>query len=72
MLILCATSISKPLYIRFNDSVINECFPNEWKKANVIPVHEKGDKQIIKNSRPVSLLPNCSKIFEKNCLQLFL
>ena len=71
MLILCATSISKPLYILFNNSVINECFPNEWKKANIIPVHVKGDKQIIKNSRAVSLLPNCSKIFEKNYLQLF-
>ena len=62
---LCATSISKPLHILFNNSVINECFPNEWKKANIIPVHEKGDKQIIKNYRPVSLLPICGKIFEK-------
>ena len=64
MLKLCATSISKPLRILFNNSVISECFPNEWKKANVIPVHKKGDKQI-NNYRPVSLLPICSKIFEK-------
>ena len=56
MVKLCAASISKPLHILFNDSVINECFPNKWKKANVIPVQEKGDKQI-KNYRPVSLLP---------------
>ena len=56
MLKLYATSISKPLHILFNNSVINECFPNKWKKANVIPVQEKGDKQI-KNYRPVSLLP---------------
>ena len=62
---LCATSISKPLHILFNNSVISECFPNEWKKANVIPVHKEGDKQIINNYRPVSLLPICSKIFEK-------
>ena len=41
MLKLCATSISKPLHILFNNSVINECFPNEWKKVNVIPVHKK-------------------------------
>ena len=41
MLKLCATSISKPLHILFNNSVISECFPNEWKKANVIPVHKK-------------------------------
>ena len=65
MLKLCATSISKPLHILFNNSVISESFPNEWKKANVIPVHKKGEKQIINNYRPVSLLPICSKIFEK-------
>ena len=28
MLKSCATSISKPLHILFNDSVISECFPN--------------------------------------------
>ena len=65
MLKLCATSISKPLHILFNNSVISKCFPNEWKKANIISVHKKGDKQIINNYRPVSLLPICSKIFEK-------
>ena len=65
MLKLCATPISKPLHILFNNSVINEPFQNKWKKANIIPVHKKGDKQIIKNYRPVSLLPICSKIFEK-------
>ena len=40
MVKLCTTSISKPLHILFNNSVINEYFPNEWKKANVIPVHK--------------------------------
>ena len=39
-------------------------FPAEWKKANVVPVHKKRDKQILKNYRPVSLLPVCGKIFE--------
>ena len=50
--------------------VINNClrdrvFPNNWKIANVIPVHKKGNKQLVSNYRPVSLLPICSKIFEK-------
>ena len=35
------------------------------KKRNVVPVHKKGDKQILKNYRPVSLLPICGKIFER-------
>ena len=72
MLKLCATSISKLLHILFNNSVMNECFfPNEWKKANIIPVHKKDDKPIIKNSRPVSLLPICSKIFDKKLSLIF-
>ena len=35
-----------------------------WKLANVTPIF-KGDKQLIGNYRPISLLPLCSKIFEK-------
>ena len=40
--------MSKSLHILFNNSVINKYFLIEWKKANVIPVHKKCDKQIIK------------------------
>ena len=65
MLKMCATSISKPLHILFNSSVVNECFPNEWKKANVIQFIKKVTKKIINDYRPVSLLPICSKIFAK-------
>ena len=40
-------------------------FPHEWKKVNAIPVHKKGNKQSLKNYRPISLLPICSKILER-------
>ena len=40
-------------------------FPDLWKSANVTPVHKKGSKQIIKNYRPISLLPIFAKIFER-------
>ena len=36
-----------------------------WKHANVTPIFKKGDKQLIKNYRPISLLPICGKILEK-------
>ena len=37
----------------------------ERKKANVVPIHKKGDKQAVVNCRPVSVLPICGKIFER-------
>ena len=40
-------------------------FPLEWKKGNIVPIFKKGDKQIYKNYRPVSLLPIFRKILEK-------
>jgi len=65
MLQLCDESIVLPLSIIYNNIIKTGIFPNIWKLANVIPVHKKGDKQIINNYRPISLLPICGKIFEK-------
>ena len=58
-------SISKPLEIIFKYCIGKEQCPSEWKKANVVPVHKKGDKQVSRNYRPVSLLPICREIFER-------
>ena len=38
---------------------------NYWKRGNIVPVHKKGNKDLINNYRPVSLLPIFSKIYEK-------
>ena len=65
MLKLCGDSICKPLVLIFKTCLRNGRFPLEWKKVNVVPIHKKGDKQTIKNYRPVSLLPICEKIFER-------
>ena len=64
MLKLCSNSICKPLGIIFNRCLETSTFLNDWKKVNVVPVFKKGDKQILKYYRPISLLPVCGKIFE--------
>ena len=59
MLKLCCTSIIKPTNcLKFGT------FPDEWKKFNAVPAHKK-DNQIANNYCSVSLLPLCSKVFEK-------
>ena len=40
-------------------------FPYELKYADVIPVHKKKDKCVKENYRPVSILTNISKVYEK-------
>ena len=59
----------------FNNCLRYGVFPNDWKKANVIPVHKKGNEQLVSNYYPLSLLLICSKIFEKlifDCIYDFL
>ena len=65
MLKVCRESICKPLHLIFRSCTENGKFPSEWKKANVVPVHKKGNKQTLENYGPVSLLPICGKVFER-------
>jgi len=58
-------SLLKPLMNIFMHSLASGKFPNGWKKGNIVPILKKGDKSIVKNYRPVSLLPVLSKLFEK-------
>ena len=65
MLLLCDNSVVLPLKIIFQNILVSSSYPDMWKLANVIPIFKKGDKQLIENYRPISLLPICGKIFEK-------
>ena len=65
MLLLCDESVTLPLQIIFSNILSTSIYPDMWKLANVTPIFKKGDKQLIKNYRPISLLPICGKILEK-------
>ena len=55
----------KPLIILFENSTESSCSLIFEKKSNIIPVHKKNEKQLVKNYRPISLLPIFGKISEK-------
>ena len=65
MVQICDKAICKPLHLIFSSCIESGIFPPEWKKANVVPIHKRDDKQNVKNYRPVSLLPIFGKIFER-------
>ena len=49
----------------YNESILKSNFPVPLKKADITPVHKKGDTSTKENYRPVSILPSISKIFER-------
>ncbi|CAD7081236.1 unnamed protein product [Hermetia illucens] len=51
--------------ILFNNLLNNSFFPGQWKKARVFPILKRGkDSSSPQSDRPISLLPNISKVFE--------
>ena len=58
-----------PLKHIFNLSMLNGVFPDSMKIARVIPLFKSGNTKEFSNYRPISLLPQFSKILEK-CITL--
>jgi len=57
--------LSIPLSLLINRSISEGHYPSHFKTAKVIPVFKKGSKKELTNYRPIALLSNLSKIFEK-------
>ena len=61
----CASILYKPLHYLFTLSVRHCKLPNDWSIRCITPVFKSGNKNSVKNYRPISLLCNTSKILEK-------
>ena len=62
----CVSVIAPLLVMFFNDCLILEKIPDEWKCAIVLPLYKnKGDKNDINNYRGISILSPIVKIFER-------
>ena len=50
----------------YNTSKEENKYPQSLKQADVTPIHKKEERTILKNYRPVSLIPIVSKLFERD------
>jgi len=72
---LFVSSLIEPLYYIIYKSFETGQIPEQLKIAKIVPIFKSGDKSLPDNYRPISLLPNFSKILEKvmaNRLTFFL
>ena len=62
----CANALDPSITLLFKKSFASGHIPaTQWKQANVVPVHKKGNKSQVSNYRPISLLCIVSKVMER-------
>ncbi|KFW85788.1 RNA-directed DNA polymerase from mobile element jockey, partial [Manacus vitellinus] len=65
-----AEELAKPLSIIYHQSWPTGEVPDDWKLANVTPIHKKDQKEDLGNYRPVSLTLVPRKVMEQIILSV--
>ena len=53
------------IFENLNDCIAKSLFPSSLRNAIIIPIHKKGTKTSEDHYRPISILSNISKIYER-------
>lgn len=61
----CASALSEPVHHLFQSSINQGHLPREWKLHLVTPIFKSGDRSMVNNYRPISLLCIISKVLER-------
>ena len=57
--------LAEPYSLIFTSSLRSEKFPTQWKDSNITALYKKDDRSMPSNYRPISLLCQAGKSFEK-------
>ena len=60
-----SSEIFKPLKYSINLSIRQGIFPEKLKIARVVPIYKDGDRALLNNYRPISILSCFSKLYER-------
>ena len=61
----CALALYGPLIHLFSLTISQESLLKDWLTHCIIPIHKKGDRSLINNHRPISLLSAASEVLER-------
>ena len=65
MIKICDKSLLKPLILLFENSTESSCYPEIWKRFNIIPEHKKNQKQLVNNCDQFLFRPLFEKYLKK-------
>ena len=60
----CAVALYEPLHHLYSLSLSQQVIPTEWKCHTITSIYKSGNRSLIENYRPISLICCVSKVLE--------